>query len=488
MQIALNGPSILMTEVYSVQDSKYDPLAELSVWEKQGVGEDRDVAAARIRQAYTNGCIELDLSSLKISTLPDMIGMLTHLQKLHLSATQLTSLPTTIGQLSDLQWLGASFTPLAILPDTIGKLTKLGYLDLSGTQLTILPNTIGSLDKLWLLNVSNTPMDSLPDTLDKLSSLSILNIKDTEIDIRLLEQVKDWYTYAGIIDPSLSDGLYARFWQWQRFSKEPRANCLHTLLQGLQRIYHEGITSGSSRRMLAERVVHVLEEASQYANLRTEVFNLAEDGTSDCEDRIFLTFNDMEAMTKVYELERTVEKESMETEILYLARGMFRQRLVDEAAIKVMQQQVKEGRRSSHAEALEVQLALRCVLGWELDLPFPIEGMLYEGISGLTKQDIEYARVWVEQEDQDIERAVDGILMQPVWVSYLTKRYAKEIQLVKQPFEHAMSELEKLTDKEMSESNSNDYLLKANALLVESKKAVNEFMKVGTLQAMSLFL
>jgi len=62
-------------------------------------------ALRRIEEARKSGATLLDLSSLKLSTLPEAIGRLPQLQELNLSSNQLSTLPGAIGRLSQLQML-----------------------------------------------------------------------------------------------------------------------------------------------------------------------------------------------------------------------------------------------------------------------------------------------------------------------------------------------------------------------------------------------
>src|SRR5262245_4040221 len=59
----------------------------------------------RIEEARKSKASTLDLSSRKLSTLPEAIGQLSQLQKLDLHGNQLSTLPEAIGQLSQLQKL-----------------------------------------------------------------------------------------------------------------------------------------------------------------------------------------------------------------------------------------------------------------------------------------------------------------------------------------------------------------------------------------------
>jgi Leucine-rich repeat (LRR) protein len=105
-------------------------------------------ALRRIEEVRKSGATSLDLSKLKLSTLPEAIGQLSQLQQLYLSGNQLSTLPEAIGQLSQLQVLYLSSNRLRTLPEAIGQLSQLQKLDLSDNQLSTLPEAIGQLSQL----------------------------------------------------------------------------------------------------------------------------------------------------------------------------------------------------------------------------------------------------------------------------------------------------------------------------------------------------
>jgi hypothetical protein len=77
-----------------------------------------------IYAAVLDGRLELDLSGLGLTVVPEELGQLTHLQRLDLSRNQLTTLPAWIGQLADLQDLNLSDNQLTELPTGLGQLTN----------------------------------------------------------------------------------------------------------------------------------------------------------------------------------------------------------------------------------------------------------------------------------------------------------------------------------------------------------------------------
>ncbi|MBS0289000.1 MAG: hypothetical protein JSS07_03035 [Proteobacteria bacterium] len=125
----------------------------------------------------------LSLDNNRLHILPDAIGLLNALQKLHVSGNNLSILPSTIGQLSNLVELKVCTNKLEVLPDTIGKLSSLEILEVSSNSLSCLPETIGDLTALIDLFADLNPLHILPDTIGKLNKLQILDVSCTYLHV-----------------------------------------------------------------------------------------------------------------------------------------------------------------------------------------------------------------------------------------------------------------------------------------------------------------
>jgi Leucine-rich repeat (LRR) protein len=94
----------------------------------------------------------LDLQSMFLQNIPEVIGNLKNLTRLNLSENQLTILPDSIGNLTMLTELDINDNRLTILPDSIGDLTSIQTLNLTKNRLTNLPNTLANLYKNIQIN------------------------------------------------------------------------------------------------------------------------------------------------------------------------------------------------------------------------------------------------------------------------------------------------------------------------------------------------
>ena len=92
--------------------------------------EHRLIAADKIRTCYKHKITTFVLFDTQLTTLPEAIGYLVHLQELTLCSNELTALPEAIGKLVNLEKLELSDNKLTALPVTIVKLANLLELNL----------------------------------------------------------------------------------------------------------------------------------------------------------------------------------------------------------------------------------------------------------------------------------------------------------------------------------------------------------------------
>ena len=148
---------------------------ELEAWVAREGGHARE-AADRIERAYQNNSTSLDLSALRLNTLPPVIGQLLQLRRLYLNSNRLTTLPAAIGNLLQLQELYLDSNQLTTLPAAIGNLLQLQKLYLHLNQLTTLPAEIGNLLQLQVLSLSANRLTTLPAAIGQLLRLQRLNL------------------------------------------------------------------------------------------------------------------------------------------------------------------------------------------------------------------------------------------------------------------------------------------------------------------------
>ena len=125
--------------------------------------------------------VELDLSGLNLSSLPDIFGYLPALKKLSLGSNQLQTLPVSIGKLTQLEMLILPYTHLRELPESFGYLTSLQFLALEHNQLQALPDTFGNLTNLEQLFLGDNRLQALPESFSNLQALKHLELHNNQL-------------------------------------------------------------------------------------------------------------------------------------------------------------------------------------------------------------------------------------------------------------------------------------------------------------------
>ncbi|XP_050400370.2 uncharacterized protein LOC126817438 [Patella vulgata] len=127
-------------------------------------------------ELFTNlPCImDLDISSNKLTQIPDSIANCTKLLTLVIYNNNLTTLPNTLASCKCLERLDISKNLMKEFPPVITKLSKLTRLYAQNMQLTDLPEDIGNLTKLDKLGLNGNCFTSLPKSFSNLKNLTEL--------------------------------------------------------------------------------------------------------------------------------------------------------------------------------------------------------------------------------------------------------------------------------------------------------------------------
>jgi hypothetical protein len=117
----------------------------------------------------------LDLSNIKLRSLPSGLFSFDSLFELRLNGNMLSRLPPQIAQLKSLVVLDLSDNALVVLPREIGKLVNLQELLLYNNQLTSLPPELGYLYQLENLGIDGNPLqEPLPSLSHTQGPISII--------------------------------------------------------------------------------------------------------------------------------------------------------------------------------------------------------------------------------------------------------------------------------------------------------------------------
>jgi len=172
-----------LKEIVDRSDRQDSDMAPSSGWTTSGESKNRSLLAAeRIEKSLRTHRLELDLSALSLSDLPDSINQVTHIQSLNLQNNQLTNLPEGVCQLSELRVLRLRDNRLNSLPDSFGQLSRLQRLDLGGNRLRTFPEGLSQLAQLQQLGLRANQLKTLPESLCRLLRLRKLYLGDNRLN------------------------------------------------------------------------------------------------------------------------------------------------------------------------------------------------------------------------------------------------------------------------------------------------------------------
>ncbi len=156
--------------------------------------------------------LSLDLSGVQLTSVPEEIKYLTHLQflylnnnfiksfskeiatfedlqRLHLSNNQLKCISTEVENFSNLQFFYLDSNQLEALPAELGECHNLIELDLSNNHLKAVPRELGNCLNLQSLNLCGNQLKKIPKEFKHLNTLQFIGIWDNEIKRHLDDEM-----------------------------------------------------------------------------------------------------------------------------------------------------------------------------------------------------------------------------------------------------------------------------------------------------------
>jgi len=438
----------------------------------------------------------------QLTHLPPLPNRLRQLGLRNCSA--LTGVPALPPRLQLLNLSGS--TSLSAVPDLPSSLTQMNLAHCSGLRsLPSLPEGLQRLDLNHCSQLRHLPPKRLADLerLDlsgcgALSGLpdwveSVPQLIRTDLPTEL-NPAAWWYRHSDSDEPLIIERQQA----WSRMREAVRNTVqqvgLNHFEQMLQRL------SELRRRVDNTWVVHreviaVLDEVLLASpEHRALILEAAEGAGEFCHDNPLSLLVDVEAQARASALARSGAAPGA---LLDLACAMFKQTLLDQAALQVMHKQWNEGvdraqpvsernprRRTGNPddsdanffESREVQLALRQRLAARLGLPFAARGGQYTSLAGLDDSDQAFAARQVERQFADGAQRSAGLLAQPMWQRYLAQQYAAELEQCNAPFLQQMSEL----DQRQDTLGEQAYLAAGQQLVAARDAAVQQLWRQKT--------
>lgn len=210
------------------------------------------------------------------------------------------------------------------------------------------------------------------------------------------------------------------------------------------------------------RVWRMLEACEQHEPLRMALFAEA-GGPRTCEDRLLLTFNQLELAVLVEQATFEGPAGLVERRLVNLGRALFRLDELDRFATLHIQDL---GRREiALIDEIEIRLFFRIRLSGALQLPEQPAQMHYESFASVTSSDLRRARAAVlAAENTDV--LADSLAQRPFWQNYARQRHAERFEALAEPFHLRREALEASVD----ETGEQTYVEQSNALMGELER------------------
>ncbi|NVZ61716.1 hypothetical protein HX867_06430 [Pseudomonas gingeri] len=499
-------------------------------YDENGVAIGHSLSLAGLRVATLPGLpkgvsfehvTELSLKNMRLKTIPPgFLERFTKLRKLELNNNLLEFLPSAIADMTELRVLNLQDNRIALTRHSVRVLSHLRHLEVLNMNGNF---DIGLLDvsqmpHLRRLFVRGTGIDHLPSGLLTRTSLSEADLRGNQIQalpselylapspitrrIILRNNPLESATQGSLADYRVRTGVtfgipetelpldeYAARQRWLSGIEGERRTALQELWQELR--LEEGADEffvllgrlgGSAEYMktrtdLTRRVWKVLEAAARDSQLRSELFDLAANPMT-CVDSAAKNFSDLEVRVLLNRARSLASGSDDPTELLRLARGLFRLEQIDAIACEHVRDLVDrpEVPSSESVDEIEVNLAYRVGLGRSLYLPGQPREILFRKIANVTEEQILAARNRIRQAEIKPEMKT-FIASRDFWIDFLRKKYPRDFSRFNRPFH----EQEELLLQHSPEMLSDSYSRRLSALM-ETRMAEERVFLEGLTQ------
>lgn len=354
--------------------------------------------------------IDLNVNANQLTRLPELPKTLKYMKVHSNQLTQLPELPALLtylsandNQLTNLPMLPAKLTSLSASSNQLTQLPELPvlltYLSASDNQLTRLPELPATLT---YLNASDNQLTSVPDSIVALVSTAIVNILGNAFSLETCHHIQDltrrsnapsihlsWpISIAPQRTPSLHQSVAnwltsAQADKWIAIGEETYAGAFDAFLGGLRET-----ENAKNHPAFNASVATWLTRLANDRELREITFNVAMDATASCEDRVTLTYHDMQTATLVHDVKNGRYDTNL-PELIASARVMFRL-----AQIELIAQD--KFNMLTNGDEIEVFLGFQNRLRVALALTTTTEKMRFFGASDITEDDLQVAEIIVK--------------------------------------------------------------------------------------------
>ena len=424
----------------------------------------------------------LSLGFNHLSSLPAELGQMSELVHLHLPGNQIVmnaQASSVLTRLTRLKFLNLSDNPLFLPPD-VGRMSDLEHLLLRHTNIDRWPEGLSELRNLQRVDLRNNQISTIPESVYNGPPIinRVTHLHDNPLlSAEGMQRLQRYERETGInfgVDTQNRRRLHAPrraksqqecdHWievipteqraqneqQWKLLYRQQGSEDFFKLLADLS------ITAEyrEARQDLSSRVWKVLDAASQYKDLREELFVSASHPQTCC-DGAELIFSDMEVKVLVHQARaraRAVGTEaSTERNLLKLTRGLWRLDEVEALAQADIEARLKLP-DAPRVDPVEVRLAYRIGLTERLLLPGQPRHMTFNELARVTSQDLDaaYAKVIAREKTEVYPRALVG---REFWSSHLKDSYPERFGGIEAKYQAVMVAL----DAQRSNSRGADW-------------------------------
>ncbi|WP_308568034.1 NEL-type E3 ubiquitin ligase domain-containing protein [uncultured Providencia sp.] len=465
-------------------------------WSHSGEpGENRKIAYERLKDCMKRQARELDLNSLGLTSLPSMLPACVdslnlannnlatlplailaqrNLVELNISSnqiTEITELPssiiflglshnrlTTLPELPrELEMLYINNNELTILPPLPETLT---ILDISNNQLSELPEL--PRDNIRDVNARNNNISNIPNSVLHLTSAAQINLRHNPLTDQAVLNIVSASANSPriIINPEriiglLFQGLIASENQQQNqplaetiakwYSEEERSNIITTWKNFANEENSQAFADFMNRlhkstqsNELKPSVLLLLSKLVESSPLRATIFAVTFDATTSCDDRVSLTWNNIQKAVAVHEAESGSYDQHL-PQLIQMAKELY---CLEELEV-IANQKVKE---LVNPDDIEVYLAYQNGLAKSLNLSTAQGNMLFGRLSGVTQEDLTSAEQTVKN-----QLKIEFI----PWFNCWGPWHAVMSRIASEPFEQAKEQLYEFIEKDYSEQVQN---------------------------------
>ncbi|CAF1302684.1 unnamed protein product [Adineta ricciae] len=419
-------------------------IESLETWRDPDDSAQDLTAKEKIQDCFEQQSDSLDLSSLSLSTLPDVIGRMQHIQFLSLADNCFSELPEILAQLTDLKLLNLSYNTLVGIPDSIKSFEKLQFLNVSCNQLQKVSAELARLPHIETVLLPHNRILEFPDNIKTIKFLEIHDqVPFARVDRFSIEFAEHWE--AAIKHEG--DSGYFEIWM-ARFEEILE-------LKHVER-YADALLGR------AGKIMNLMVKSSQ---LRQRCFIEANKFIATCYDGLLFSLFVMET---IYLEEKMMILELSDDEVRQAMEQIYNFRRLQDLAILHARKQIDETtttERDAEIAELEASLLFYSSSANTLDMPLDEENSRFVNDVPRISLDVQMAVRLIEQEKREAgeDYLVDYLIDKEVWVLYLEIRYADIIAEHREIF---MEQLDKLEVRK-STMLDYDYLIEANALVEE---------------------